>query len=111
MPRVAVFLQTGVLSPYPAALLAANAPSLPVILPRLRYEQEKKTLDAVAPPLFSELILTAGSVLMGIPYPPSLLTFFGAGVRYRIFFIQYVLSATSAASYKVDLPGAPFFCL
>ena len=48
MPRVAVFLQTGVLSPYPVALLAANAPSIPVILPPLQYE--KKTLVIVAPP-------------------------------------------------------------
>ena len=36
VPCIAVFLQTGVLSPYPVALLAADAPSLPVILPPLR---------------------------------------------------------------------------
>ena len=29
LPRVAVFLQTGILSPYPVALLAADIPSLP----------------------------------------------------------------------------------
>ena len=49
MPRVAVFLQTGVLSAYPVALLAADAPSLPGILPPLQYET-KKTLVVVAPP-------------------------------------------------------------
>ena len=36
VPYVAVFLQTGVPSPYPVALLAADALSLPVILPPLR---------------------------------------------------------------------------
>ena len=40
----------------------------------------------VAPPP-SELILTAGFGLMGSHYPPSLLTFFQTGVRYRIFFL------------------------
>ena len=51
MPRVAVFLQTGVLSPYPVALLAADAPSLPVTLPPLQYE-EKKHLSLLPPPPF-----------------------------------------------------------
>ena len=42
---------------------------------------------SLLPPPPSELILTAGFELMGSPYPPSLLTFFRAGVRYRIFFL------------------------
>ena len=62
-------------------------------------KKQKKTLS-LSPPPPSELILTAGFGLMGSPYPPSLLTFFRAGVRYRIFFLYAViLSATSAAFY------------
>ena len=41
----------------------------------------------VAPPPPSELIFTAGFELTGSLYPPSLLTFFRAGVSYRIFFL------------------------
>ena len=69
VPCVGVILQTGVLSPYPVALLAADAPSLPVILPPLcEKKKKKKTPVAVAPPPPpSQLILTAGFELMWSP--------------------------------------------
>ena len=52
VPCVAVFLQTGVLSPYPVALLAADAPSLPVILPppQRGKKTQKKHLSWLPPP-------------------------------------------------------------
>ena len=69
VPCVAVFLQTGFLSPYPVALLAADAfcdaPSL-----REKKKKKQKTLSLLPPPPPSELILTAGFGLMGSPYPP-----------------------------------------
>ena len=98
VPCVAVLLQTGVLSPYPVALLAADAPSPPVILSPIG-EKKKKTPVVVAASAPSELILTAGFELMRSPYTPSLLTFFRDRVRYRIFFHAVILSATSATSY------------
>ena len=49
-------------------------------------KKQRRRLSLCPPPPPSELILTAGFELMGSPYPPSLLTFFRAGVRYRIFF-------------------------
>ena len=47
-------------------------------------KKQRKHLSLLPPPP-SEPILTAGFELMGSPYPPLLLTFFRAGVRYRIF--------------------------
>ena len=124
MTRVAVFIQTGVLSPYPVALLAAKAPSLflacsylPTLLQFSSLRQavcisisEKKILwtpvVVATPPPSSVLILPAGAGLMGCLYPPPLLTFPSRSAR-KDSFLQEVLSATSAASFKIDLPGAP----
>ena len=54
MRCIAVFLQTGVLRPYPVALLATDAPSLPVILPPLRRDKKKrnKNLSLLPTPTF-----------------------------------------------------------
>ena len=50
VPCVAIFLQTGVLSPYPVALLAADALSLPVILPPLRKKKKQRKHVSLLPP-------------------------------------------------------------
>ena len=50
VPCIAVHLQTAVLSPWPVALLAADALSLPVILPPLRKKKNKENTCRCCPP-------------------------------------------------------------
>ena len=96
MPCVAVFLQTGVLSPYPVALLAANAFCDPSFS---SYEKEKKTLSLLPPPPLRadpHCWLWAD----GEPLPPVAADIFPSRSALQdFFFYAVILSAASAASY------------